>query len=51
MIARGQKRVELAAPEVELDDLKGRSGKFRAPLLVAGDMMLVGFNESVFSEF
>ena len=50
VIARGQKADERAATEVDLSDLKGRSGKYRAPILLDGDTLLVGFNAAVAEE-
>ena len=43
-IARGKKIVESRASEVSPDDLKGPSGKVRAPTVRVGSTLLVGFN-------
>lgn len=43
-IARGKKVRELAAGDTQLDDLKGPTGNYRAPILKVGDHMLVGFH-------
>ncbi|MDX1394190.1 MAG: hypothetical protein R3195_07360 [Gemmatimonadota bacterium] len=44
LIARGRSAREVAAADVTLDDLKGRSGKYRAPILRIGSTLVVGFN-------
>ena len=45
IVTRGRKSVTLDARKARLDDLRGPSGKFRAPLLVKGKTLLVGFSE------
>ncbi|MCG8467749.1 MAG: hypothetical protein MJB57_06000 [Gemmatimonadetes bacterium] len=50
LIARGKSLRELAPSEAELDDLKGPSGKYRAPMLVTGKTLLVGFSEKALAE-
>ena len=47
VIARGRARRDLKAAETELDDLKGPSGKYRAPMVVMGGTLYVGFGASV----
>lgn len=49
VIARGKSRRELDPGDVQLDDLKGPSGKFRAPILLAGGVLHVGFNSELAS--
>lgn len=49
LVARGKKTIERPAAEIGLDELKGPSGKYRAPLLRIGDTVLVGFNEEITS--
>ena len=44
VIARGKKTEAFKANEVEPAMLKGPSGNFRAPMLVRGKKMLVGFS-------
>ena len=44
VIARGRSQRELTSDEAELDDLRGPSGKYRAPMLLSGGTLLVGFN-------
>ncbi len=44
IIARGKSQREIAPDEARLDDLKGPSGKYRAPMLLSGGTLLVGFN-------
>ncbi len=43
-IGRGRKIVEQPARETSPEDLKGRSGNFRAPMVRRGKTLLVGFN-------
>ncbi len=43
-IAKGRKSVEQPASETTPEDLKGRSGNFRAPMVRRGKILLVGFN-------
>jgi len=45
VIARGKAVRKLAAKEATLDDLRGPTGNFRAPLLKVGRKLLVGFHE------
>ena len=44
MIAKGKKATARAAREVGLDDLKGPTGNYRAPMLRVGRRLLVGFH-------
>ena len=44
VIAKGKKAESFAVGDVKPDMLKGPSGNFRAPLLVCGKKMLVGFS-------
>ncbi len=44
-IARGKKIEEKPAAATVPDDLKGPTGNFRAPLIVKGRTLLVGFHE------
>lgn len=44
IVARGTKVVELEAAAAKPGDLKGPSGKYRAPLVRRGKTLLVGFN-------
>ena len=44
VIARGRSQREVTSDEAELDDLRGPSGKYRAPMLLSGGTLLVGFN-------
>ena len=45
LIVRGKEVRKLAATEATLDDLRGPTGNFRAPLLKVGRKLLVGFHE------
>jgi arsenate reductase-like glutaredoxin family protein len=45
VIARGKNVRELTSSETTLDDLRGPSGKFRAPMVRKGGTLLVGFSD------
>ena len=49
-IARGQGGRDLTPAETELDDLKGRSGKYRAPILLYDGTLFVGYSPTAFDE-
>ncbi len=53
-VAKGRKLSHFSGGEVTSDEavtaLLGATGNLRAPTMVAGDTLLVGFNESLFSE-
>ena len=44
VIARGKSVRSVAAKETTLDDMKGPTGNFRAPMLRVGKRLLVGFH-------
>jgi hypothetical protein len=44
-LARGKSARTLSAREVSLDDLRGPTGNFRAPMLRIGRHLLVGWHE------
>ncbi|MEO1084022.1 MAG: hypothetical protein AAFY88_07255 [Acidobacteriota bacterium] len=44
LVAKGKKVRELAAADATLDDLKGPTGNYRAPIVRVGDRLLVGFH-------
>ncbi|MCZ0935629.1 MAG: ArsC family (seleno)protein [Gemmatimonadetes bacterium] len=50
VIARGRSRRDLDPGETELDALKGPTGKYRAPIVLAGTTLLVGFNAEALAE-
>ena len=50
VIARGRSRRDLDPAETELDALKGPTGKYRAPIVLAGTTLLVGFNAEALAE-
>lgn len=50
LVARGRKVVELRPASARPDDLKGPTGNFRAPLLLIGDTLLVGFHRETLAE-
>jgi hypothetical protein len=43
-VAKGKKIRRVASEDTELGDLKGPSGNYRAPIVRAGDTLLVGFH-------
>lgn len=45
IIAKGKKYRELPAKEAGLDDLRGPTGNFRAPMIRKGKTLLVGFHQ------
>ena len=44
VVAKGKKAVTSPAKAVALDDLKGPTGNYRAPMLRVGRRLLVGFH-------
>ncbi|MEM7582341.1 MAG: hypothetical protein AAF560_03090 [Acidobacteriota bacterium] len=50
IVVRGKKRREIAVSDVALDDLKGPTGNYRAPMVRSGDRLLVGFNVEALEE-
>ncbi len=50
IIARGKSRRDHEPAETRLDDLKGPTGNYRAPMIVAGRTLLVGFNAEALAE-
>ena len=50
LIARGRSHSELPASEVGLEQLKGPTGNFRAPMLLVGRTLVVGFNAEVLAD-
>jgi hypothetical protein len=50
IVARGHSRRELAAAETDLVDLKGPTGSYRAPMLLVGTTLVVGFSQPVLAE-
>ena len=45
VIARGPSMRRLKSSEAGLDDLRGPTGSFRAPMIRKGRTLLVGFND------
>ncbi len=45
VLGKGKSARTLKAKETQLDDLRGPTGNFRAPLLKVGKRLLVGFHE------
>jgi hypothetical protein len=50
LIARGRAVREAKAAEVALDDLKGPTGNYRAPLVLVGSTLLVGYQPEALAE-
>ena len=50
IIARGKSRREQTPAETKLDDLKGPTGNYRAPMIAAGSTLLVGFSAEALAE-
>jgi hypothetical protein len=50
VLVRGKSRRVLAAKDATLEDLRGPTGGFRAPMLKAGRRLLVGFNKDALEE-
>ena len=44
VVAKGKAARSLAAKDVALDDLKGPTGNYRAPMIRVGKKLLVGFH-------
>lgn len=51
LVARGTTVRTLPAAEATLDDLRGPTGGFRAPLLRRGRRLLVGFHAEALAQF
>lgn len=45
IVAKGRKVRTLSAGEASLDDLRGPTGNYRAPMVRKGEKLLVGFNQ------
>jgi arsenate reductase-like glutaredoxin family protein len=50
VIAKGKASRTLKAKDAALDDLRGPTGNFRAPMLRRGKTLLVGFSEPALRE-
>ena len=50
-VARGKKRREIPADEATLDDFKGPTGNYRAPMIRSGNRILVGFHPETLQQF
>jgi len=50
LVAKGRKVVEISKGEASPEDLKGRSGNFRAPILLTEGTLLVGFHGETLEE-
>ncbi len=49
-VAKGKKVRQLSADETSLDDLKGPTGNYRAPMVRSGSRLLVGFHPETLEE-
>jgi hypothetical protein len=49
-LARGKSARTVSARDVSLDDLRGPTGNFRAPMLRVGRRLLVGWHEETLRE-
>ena len=50
LVARGRKVEKNAGKDARLDHLRGPSGNFRAPMLLRGRTLRVGFNAEALQE-
>lgn len=50
VVARGRKSIVLRASEAGLDDLRGPSGNYRAPMIRKGKTLVVGFSAEILDE-
>lgn len=49
-VARGKKVRQLSAADASVDDLKGPTGNYRAPMVRSGSRLLVGFHPETLEE-
>jgi len=49
-VTKGKKSTELSADRARPDDLRGPTGNYRAPMILKGKTLLVGFNAEVLDE-
>lgn len=45
VVSKGKKSVRFTPKEVKLADLKGATGNYRAPMILKGKTLAVGFNK------
>lgn len=50
LVTRGRKVEEFDPGSVDVDQFKGRTGNYRAPIVRIGDTLLVGFNADTLGE-
>jgi len=50
IVAQGKKARTMKASEAALDDFKGPTGNYRAPMVLAGKTLLVGFHPESLEE-
>ncbi len=50
IVARGKRKTVMAAGEASIDDLKGPTGNYRAPMIRSGGTLLVGFHAETLTE-
>lgn len=44
VVAKGKKQTSMPSAEVKLADLKGPTGNYRAPMVLTGKTLIVGFS-------
>ncbi len=49
-IARGKRVVSIAAQDTDINQLKGPTGNYRAPMVRRGETLLVGFHAEALAE-
>ena len=50
IVGKGKKAITFKPDEVKLADLKGRSGNYRAPIVLKGKTLVVGFSQEAFDQ-
>jgi hypothetical protein len=50
IIGKGKKSATFTPKEVALGDLKGRTGNYRAPMVLKGKTLVVGFSPEAFDK-
>lgn len=50
LVTRGRKVEEFDPASVDVDQFKGRTGNYRAPIVRIGDTLLVGFHAETLGE-
>ena len=50
VVGKGRKAAIFTPKEVKLADLKGRTGNYRAPIVLKGKTLVVGFSQEAFDQ-